>query len=160
MKKGIPDPACKEIDPSLENYTCECSAQNKTHVTFSMLYHQVIAEVGYCNCRSLVNELIKNQFMPTSTKNPRNAIHFAVFDEFHLYKMKGHVSNHSFVKTYNRGNRYRSETPGSFKPMTMNNLNTLYWVYRKMVRRSEDHIKKLFDLNLVAYCLGYLVSFN
>jgi hypothetical protein len=159
MNLGRPSPT-QTAPPTFTEYSCECTTDKKKSkvITFFMLHAQAIGNVYYCPCRPLASEIVTHQFMPTSASSPNIAIHFAIFDNFHIMKMEAHVSNHTLVQIYNKDNHTWYNNPFTFKRTIANNLNALYWLYSRTLKHAKDRIRNKYNLKEERGCFLCAVS--
>ncbi|OBZ80493.1 hypothetical protein A0J61_11458, partial [Choanephora cucurbitarum] len=135
---GEPDLSKKSVH--FEPYDCSCNYRGVVRMTLYFLngiptIQEV--EVMHCSCNPLVKQLLENHMMPNKTKSPRRAVYFALLDYLHVFKMRGLPSLSSRTAL-----------------MTNDVLNSIYFLYRKLVRYAQDHVNSSYGLESMSVCLG------
>lgn len=75
----------------------------QAELTLDITDHHKI-KVDYCTDYPILKQLILMQMLPSSTIQPKAAMHFAVFEKLMSLKLYGSLSNFAFVKSQNADN--------------------------------------------------------
>lgn len=115
---------------------CNCVKQKKS-VLLYLFDGQYTKEVEHCNCQSLCEALVSNQFVPATLTVPEKAIQFSVFDNFHDNKLTPHV----LVEAYNARNKQNHKGPNAFQLMSLELFQPLDLLYRQMMTFAKEKNK-------------------
>ncbi|KAL9546848.1 hypothetical protein PS6_007444 [Mucor atramentarius] len=99
--KGEPDFRLEKPLEVEKPSCCSCLSRNTATLTGYMFGGPCKFSVSYCSHQPLLETLVLSQMLPTSTEQPRSAVHFSIFEYGNIAKLDGSVSNHGFVKIYN-----------------------------------------------------------
>ncbi|KAL9549095.1 hypothetical protein MBANPS3_005385 [Mucor bainieri] len=105
---GHPDPCLKVPKKLKKAYQCNCSTKKTMEIYCYMLHNHVKISVDHCLHHPILKTLILMHMLPSSTIQPKAAIHFAVFEKLMSLRMTGNLSNYAFVRTQNVDNLFLS----------------------------------------------------
>ncbi|KAK4518574.1 phenylalanyl-tRNA synthetase alpha subunit, mitochondrial [Mucor velutinosus] len=132
--------------------SCNCSIRRTSDLTGFMFGGPSKFSVSYCDHQSLLETLVLCQMLPTSTQQPKSAIHFSVFEYGNIAKLDGYVSNHGFTKIYNSWCLQRGGFSKDFIPMDASVYNMLQAIYRNVHKHAMDRLREENSLDLQVGC--------